>query len=581
MLKVQKKRLFFIILISSLFFAESSFALNGAGAKGVGMSGSRIASVDDSKAYFYNPAAFGFFSYMQEKRKYRLIDTSELEKIENIGKDKKKETYNERYEELNVKKVVGDKDENKNLEVTDTSYVRSEYDNNNLSRKDWGIGFLDFDLKVQVAEGGGKFLDLYDDFKDDFDRKVEKGSAEEVSLIIRMSNAVTKLSNIKDPILFIEGRASVANLRISHFGVSPNISFRGFGKVEQLEFDTSTSSYQQEAKDAIDNYLTANSAQIGSFDRKEGYANVSTDTTKKINDKIESLSTQLGLSTESEKNALAYALNEELKKGSFGESDILNTLDTIDTLTDTITKKNVLSNSAVAASSTSSSTDAAELKKMIKGVFIGKALGIVEIPVSYGHAINEKFSVGGNLKYMIAEEFKYKIEYKDGERVNTDTSKQSTAFGVDLGAMYRMKMLNFGLVGKNLNSPTFTGVDGDEIELEPEVSVGVAFIPFSILTIEADYDLTEQERYGGYKEQFASLGLELDLLRFLALRAGVSKNLSAPEGSNGLTYSAGVGLNLWAIRLDLAASIASDTITYDDDEYPKSIQVALNLEMDF
>ncbi len=564
MLKAQKKRLFFIILISSLFFAESSFALNGTGAKGVGMSGSRIASVDDSKAYFYNPAAFGFFSYMQEKRKYRLIDTSELEKIENIGKDKKKETYNDRYEELNVKKVVSDKDEKKNLEVTDTSYVRSEYDNNNLSRKDWGLGFLDFDLKVQVAEGGDKLLDLYDDFKDDFDSKAKKGSAEEVSLIIKMSNAVNKFSEIKDPIIFIEGRASVANLRISHFGISPNISFRGFGKFEKFAFNTSTSSYQQEAKDAIANYSTNNNTQVASFDRTSGYTNADSTTTKAINDKIDSLSTQLGLDTTKQK-ALAYAINEELKKGTLKASDVVSTLNTIDTLTE----------------SSSSTSGAENVNDMIEGVFIGKALGIVEIPVSYGHAINEKFSVGGNLKYMIAEEFKYKYEYKNGKDVDTDTSKQSTAFGVDLGAMYRMKMLNFGLVGKNLNSPTFTGVDGDEIELEPEVSVGVAFIPFSILTIEADYDLTEQERYGGYKEQFASLGFELDLLRFLALRAGVAKNLSAPEGSNGLTYSAGVGLNLWAIRLDLAASIASEKITYDDDEYPKSIQVALNLEMDF
>jgi hypothetical protein len=165
--------------------------------------------------------------------------------------------------------------------------------------------------------------------------------------------------------------------------------------------------------------------------------------------------------------------------------------------------------------------------------------------------------------------------------------------------MARYGKFNFGLTGRNLNSPKFDGFtkdisytlpDGittnpktiiaDEVKLKPQATAGIAFIPFETLTLEVDYDLTKNETVlTDYKTQNFSAGLEWDALRFLALRAGTYKNMA--ESDTGWIYTAGLGLNLWAVRFDLAAAMSPDKVQYDGDKVPKLAKASVQVSIDF
>jgi len=49
----------------------------------------------------------------------------------------------------------------------------------------------------------------------------------------------------------------------------------------------------------------------------------------------------------------------------------------------------------------------------------------------------------------------------------------------------------------------------------------------------------------------------------------------------GLIYTAGSGINFWAMRLDPAGAMASEIFYYYGDEMPRAAGVALALSVDF
>jgi len=176
-----------------------------------------------------------------------------------------------------------------------------------------------------------------------------------------------------------------------------------------------------------------------------------------------------------------------------------------------------------------------------------------------------------------------------------DNYEDSTAFGVDLAALYRVGDLRIGIVGRNLNRPKFdvkrytydfvnnqyNSPTSDEITEEPQVRAGIAYKPLPILTLAADYDLTENDTTvsNDYKSRNIAVGAELDLLKFLKLRAGMYKNLS--ESDMGNIYTAGLGLNLYLFNLDAGVSWASEKATIDDEDYPKEVRGEVALSMLF
>jgi len=206
---------------------------------------------------------------------------------------------------------------------------------------------------------------------------------------------------------------------------------------------------------------------------------------------------------------------------------------------------------------------------------------LTEVPLSYGRAFSDKLSVGGNLKFMKAEVINVDIGLLDeqdrdfGDQLDDalDNPKNKTNVGLDLGVLYRLNSsLRVGLVGRNLNSPSFGG-----IKEKAQLRTGFAYQPRSFFLIAADLDLTKNETSLGsnFKSRNIGAGLELNLFKILQLRGGVYKNIA--EGDIGLVYTAGLGLNLWAVNLDLGVSRSKEDTDLDGDSIPEEVRVAFAL----
>lgn len=222
-----------------------------------------------------------------------------------------------------------------------------------------------------------------------------------------------------------------------------------------------------------------------------------------------------------------------------------------------------------------------------------------EVPLSYGYAINEHIAVGGNLKFMKGRVYGNQILVFDNDSgdliAETDEFYEETSnFGVDLGVLARYGKFSFGLVGRNLNAPKFDGFSrdavlstGDSVEvnapdvtIDPQLTGWVAYMPWETLTLEVNYDLTENDTtLRNYATQNLAFGLEWDAFKVLALRGGIYKNLAKDDID--LVYTAGLGLNLWAARLDIAGTLTADSYEYDGNDIPQESRVAAALSVDF
>ena len=141
--------------------------------------------------------------------------------------------------------------------------------------------------------------------------------------------------------------------------------------------------------------------------------------------------------------------------------------------------------------------------------------------------LNDNLAFGANVKAMRGRVYAQQVLVFNTESgdILQDADKdysETTTFGVDLGALYRINMWQVGLVCRNVNSPKFDGptVKGrtyDDVTVDPSLTAGLAFIPYEGFTLEVDYDLTKYETvYPGYDTQYLSVGAEWLILRFLS-----------------------------------------------------------------
>ncbi len=220
-----------------------------------------------------------------------------------------------------------------------------------------------------------------------------------------------------------------------------------------------------------------------------------------------------------------------------------------------------------------------------------KGIATMEVPLTYGYAVNDNLAIGGNLKYMKARVYNtsvkiFNTDFGDALDVARKDYEDSQNIGVDLGLLYRFgDNLRVGMVGRNLNSPKFDMKrllpgDRDYIREDLQLRSGFAYKVLGFLTLAADLDITKNKTTvsGDYKSQNLGGGVEADL-RILKLRGGMYKNLA--EDDIGLVYTAGIGLDLWIINLDLGASMASERDELDGNDYPKETRVELALSMLF
>ncbi|RMD59389.1 hypothetical protein D6833_11500, partial [Candidatus Parcubacteria bacterium] len=203
-----------------------------------------------------------------------------------------------------------------------------------------------------------------------------------------------------------------------------------------------------------------------------------------------------------------------------------------------------------------------------------RGAAVLEVPIAYGYAFLPYLSVGGALKLMQGRVFA-RDERIFNQKSNNFTSQTATStqqtLGLDLGVAYRLEHFQAGLLLRNLNTPKFstqivdsyTGVTNRTytVKLKPQLRAGLAWMPLNTVTLAADFDLMANDTFfPGIQSQMASLGFEWDAFRVLALRLGLMKDLKASD--LGTMFSAGLGLNLWAARIDIAGMMSTKKAQY-------------------
>lgn len=432
-------------------------------------------------------------------------------------------------------------------------------DNNNLGIKDWGTN-LNATAGIRLHQDFGNYIDTLANIN--YQNLSNNGIASPSDLA-DLVDLVNGLQGLEEPGNAITAQANLGlGVRIGHFALGGRGAFEVAGQV--LNVDT--------ANLGITNSTDLNTQITTAYSAPVGY-------TPTLIPLTSSLYTDLiaaGLTPDAIKSIDATAVEQGVTAEEItGVTDILATLSE-QTLT--------LTGGALADNTTTVALN---------------GFALAEVPLSYGYAINDHWSVGGNAKVIKGRVYGTEVLVFDdgsGDVISsvTDNYQDSTTFGIDLGVMGRYKMFNFGLIGRNLNSPEFDGFAVDtllsngetrtvqvaSVKVKPQVAAGVAFIPLETLTLEVDYDLTKNDTLlSNYATQNLSVGLEWNAFHFLAMRAGAYKNMV--QSDIGVVYTAGLGLNFWAVRLDIGGAYSGETARYDGKDYPKESQISAQLSVDF
>lgn len=192
----------------------------------------------------------------------------------------------------------------------------------------------------------------------------------------------------------------------------------------------------------------------------------------------------------------------------------------------------------------------------ISGRMALRGLEARQLAFSYAYAFSDKtFAVGITAKVIQGAAYNGSTDLQGGSGVSTidhfGKPTISTTYGIDIGAIYRpSSLIRFGIVAKDINTPTFDAAGGGELKLDPQVRAGVAINPYSSLTLTADVDVTSNKTFvPGVKSQLLSLGLEQTILtEFLSFRVGTFKNMQ--DASTPFIPTAGLGIRWFNFRAD-------------------------------
>ena len=192
----------------------------------------------------------------------------------------------------------------------------------------------------------------------------------------------------------------------------------------------------------------------------------------------------------------------------------------------------------------------------IDGQIALRGLEARQAAFSYAYAFADKtFAIGITAKAIQGAAYSGTATINGEELKLSDNfgkAKISTAFGIDVGAIYRpASWLRLGVVAKDLTQPEFDAPDGTKLKILPQVRGGVAINPYASLTLTADMDVTSNKTFvPGIKSQVLSVGAEQTILNeFLSLRVGAFKNVQ--DAAATITPTAGIGLRVFALRVDV------------------------------
>lgn len=220
-----------------------------------------------------------------------------------------------------------------------------------------------------------------------------------------------------------------------------------------------------------------------------------------------------------------------------------------------------------------------------------RALALLEYPLAYGYPIDFGYygtvGIGGAVKLMQGRAYLSTVKIfntssSDIVKKITDNYQDSLTWGVDLGAVWKYKIVNVGVVAKNLNSPTFSMSnlgDSDGYRVRPLVRSGFSAEVLSWLTLAADLDLTQNATpLPGVKRQSLGGGVEMTPLDWLKLRLGASANVNGGDTTL-LTAGFTLGIPLFALEVD--GGVSPETGTYKGSSYPREAMVNFTLSSQF
>ncbi|MGR5236059.1 conjugal transfer protein TraF [Vibrio alfacsensis] len=199
----------------------------------------------------------------------------------------------------------------------------------------------------------------------------------------------------------------------------------------------------------------------------------------------------------------------------------------------------------------------------VKGVSIGVAEAGISL-AKYTNFMNQHMSFGITPKLQRIYTYSYATSFA---AFNTKDLRENetaeTMFNLDAGALwffgpYRLGVSAKNLMGSDIHTKAFsynptTPIKSEKYSMRPVYTVGAGFVA-DYFSASVDYDLNEEKKFSSFDDntQMIRAGVEFDLLRQIALRAGYMKNLARSEGEG--TITAGVGLSpLNLIEIDIAA----------------------------
>jgi hypothetical protein len=214
-----------------------------------------------------------------------------------------------------------------------------------------------------------------------------------------------------------------------------------------------------------------------------------------------------------------------------------------------------------------------------------KGLVLLEVPVSYAKAFNldqGELSVGGSLKFMKGSTFVKRMDIDSEEDTDEnleDYKKNSSNVGLDLGLLFKpsnVKNLSVGLVARNINSPKFDTIEGGSLKADMQLRTGLLYDYSDQVELAMDLDLTSNETFiPGYDSQQLGMGINYTPASWVSFRAGLMQNLA--NSNEGLIYSAGFGIGVQELSLNVAAQMASKSGSYDGEDIPKFSKVNVAL----
>lgn len=222
----------------------------------------------------------------------------------------------------------------------------------------------------------------------------------------------------------------------------------------------------------------------------------------------------------------------------------------------------------IATSDDSLPEQAAIVDRASRSTVNAVSIGILEVGASlakYQTVFGQHMSFGVTPKFQKINTYIYSasVESYDLKDVFENNTSESN-FNLDVGALWFYGPFRVGLAGTNLVSRDIetqvstTSSQSYTYQLRPQYTIGAGFVA-DYFSLSADYDVNEDKRFDQFEDntQWVRVGMEIDIMRQLQLRAGYKVNL-AYEDSDG-TITGGLGVSpLGLFEIDLAVSYTNE-----------------------